>query len=299
MKILVIGHASYDITTPVESYPIENNKIRVHSRVECGGGPASNAAYLLGKWGLDVTFAGVVGNDLYGKRIKNEFEKIKVNTQFLELAQNKKTSSAFIIANRENGSRTVLTYRPDDLKLKNLDIDFEPDVILIDGQEYEKSKEVLNKFPNAISIIDASRDRKEIVELSKMVNYLVCSKGFAEQISQLKIDYNDFNSAVKVLEKLETIFKNNVVVTLEDRGCLYRYNNEVKIMPAIKVKAIDSTAAGDIFHGAFTYGIAKSFNYEKALKIANIAGAISVTRIGGRNSIPTAAEMREVYNEFR
>lgn len=299
MKILVIGHASYDITTPVESYPIENNKIRVHSRVECGGGPASNAAYLLGKWGLDVTFAGVVGNDLYGKRIKNEFEKIKVNTQFLELAQNKKTSSAFIIANRENGSRTVLTYRPDDLKLKNLDIDFEPDVILIDGQEYEKSKEVLNKFPNAISIIDASRDRKEIVELSKMVNYLVCSKGFAEQISQLKIDYNDFNSAVKVLEKLETIFKNNVVVTLEDKGCLYRYNNEVKIMPAIKVKAIDSTAAGDIFHGAFTYGIAKSFNYEKALKIANIAGAISVTRIGGRNSIPTAAEMREVYNEFR
>lgn len=299
MKILVIGHASYDITTPVESYPIENNKIRVHSRVECGGGPASNAAYLLGKWGLDVTFAGVVGNDLYGKRIKNEFEKIKVNTQFLELAQNKKTSSAFIIANRENGSRTILTYRPDDLKLKNLDIDFEPDVILIDGQEYEKSKEVLNKFPNAISIIDASRDRKEIVELSKMVNYLVCSKGFAEQISQLKIDYNDFNSAVKVLEKLETIFKNNVVVTLEDKGCLYRYNNEVKIMPAIKVKAIDSTAAGDIFHGAFTYGIAKSFNYEKALKIANIAGAISVTRIGGRNSIPTAAEMREVYNEFR
>lgn len=299
MKILVIGHASYDITTPVEGYPIENNKIRVHSRVECGGGPASNAAYLLGKWGLDVTFAGVVGNDLYGKRIKNEFEKIKVNTQFLELAQNKKTSSAFIIANRENGSRTILTYRPDDLKLKNLDIDFEPDVILIDGQEYEKSKEVLNKFPNAISIIDASRDRKEIVELSKMVNYLVCSKGFAEQISQLKIDYNDFNSAVKVLEKLETIFKNNVVVTLEDKGCLYRYNNEVKIMPAIKVKAIDSTAAGDIFHGAFTYGIAKSFNYEKALKIANIAGAISVTRIGGRNSIPTAAEMREVYNEFR
>ncbi len=299
MKILVIGHASYDITTPVESYPIENNKIRVHSRVECGGGPASNAAYLLGKWGLDVTFAGVVGNDLYGKRIKKEFEKIKVNTQFLELAQNKKTSSAFIIANRENGSRTVLTYRPDDLKLKNLNIDFEPDVILIDGQEYEKSKEVLNKFPNAISIIDASRDRKEIVELSKMVNYLVCSKGFAEQISQLKIDYNDFNSAVKVLEKLETIFKNNVVVTLEDKGCLYRYNNEVKIMPAIKVKAIDSTAAGDIFHGAFTYGIAKSFNYEKALKIANIAGAISVTRIGGRNSIPTAAEMREVYNEFR
>ena len=70
-------------------------------------------------------------------------------------------------------------------------------------------------------------------------------------------------------------------------------------MPSIKVKALDTTGAGDIFHGAFTYGIAKKIDYEKTLKLANIAGAISVTRIGGRNSIPTWAEMREVYNEFR
>ena len=70
-------------------------------------------------------------------------------------------------------------------------------------------------------------------------------------------------------------------------------------MPSIKVKAVDTTAAGDIFHGAFTYGMAKGFDFEKTLKIANMAGAISVTRIGGRNSIPTEDEMREVYNEFK
>ena len=299
MKILVIGHAAYDITTPVESYPIENTKNRVHSRIECGGGPASNAAYLLGKWGLDVTFAGVVGNDLYGKRIKKEFDDINVDTRYLELSDSGQTSQAYIIANRENGSRTILTYRPDDMKLKNLDIDFKPDIILIDGQEFEMSKKMLEKYPDAISIIDASRDRKEIVELSKMVNYLVCSKGFAEQIAEYKIDYNDFNTLVTLFDKLEQFFDNTIVVTLEDKGCLYKNNGEVKIMPSIKVKAVDTTAAGDIFHGAFTYGIAKGFAFEKTLKIANMAGAISVTRIGGRNSIPTEDEMREVYNEFK
>lgn len=299
MKILCIGHATYDITTPVEGYPVENTKNRVHDRIECGGGPASNAAYLLGKWGLDVTFAGVVGDDLYGRRIKKEFDDIKVNTDYLVLDSNGQTPTGIILANQENGSRTVLTYRPDVLNLKSLDLDFEPDVILIDGQEYEISKQILEKYPNAVSIIDASRDRKQIIELCHMVDYLVCSKGFAEQITDIKINYDDFSTLEKVINELENKFNNNIVITLEDKGCLYKINDEVKLMSSIKVKALDTTGAGDIFHGAFTYGIAKKIDYEKTLKLANIAGAISVTRIGGRNSIPTWAEMREVYNEFR
>ncbi|MEG0025713.1 MAG: PfkB family carbohydrate kinase [Bacilli bacterium] len=299
MKILCIGHASYDITTPVDSYPVENTKSRVHDLIECGGGPASNAAYLLGKWGLDVTFAGVVGNDLYGRRIKEEFNSVGVNTKYLFLKDNECTPSSHIIANRSSGSRTILTYRPSLMKLADFELDFEPDIILIDGQECEFSMKMLKQYPKAISIIDASRDRKEIIELSKIVDYLVCSVGFALQITKLKIDYANHQSLVNLYKALKKIFNNNIVVTLEDKGCLYMYNNEIKIMPAIKVKAIDTTGAGDIFHGAFTYGIAKKNNFECILKIANIAGAISVTRIGGRNSIPTGAEMREVYNEFR
>ena len=62
MKIVCIGHASYDITFPVKEYPKENTKNRIQRRVECGGGPASNAAYLLGKWGIPTWFLGIVGN---------------------------------------------------------------------------------------------------------------------------------------------------------------------------------------------------------------------------------------------
>jgi sugar/nucleoside kinase (ribokinase family) len=298
MKILCIGHAAYDITIPVDKYPVENTKNRVGMKVECGGGPASNAAYLLGKWHMDVYFAGVVGNDEYGKRIKKELDSVNVNTKYLQFSDGDETTSSFIIANQETGSRTILTYRDSDITMQPIELDFEPDVILIDGQEYEISKEILNKYPNAISIIDAGRPKPEIIELSKMVKYLVCSKEFAETITNIKIDYENQQTLIDLYQKMKEIFNNTIVVTLEAKGCLYEYENNIKIMPSIKVKAIDSTGAGDIFHGAFTYGIAKNMPFEKILKLSNVTAGLSVTRIGGRNSIFSLEEIKELYEEF-
>lgn len=298
MKILCLGHAAYDITVPLDEYPDENTKNRVDTRVECGGGPASNAAYLLGKWGMDVYFAGVVGNDEYGRIIKQEFESVNVNTEYLELSSKYRTTSSFIVANKSNGSRTILTYRSKEMKMSGLNLNFFPDVILIDGQEYDISKQVLSEYPNAISIIDAGRPTPEIIELSKMVNYLVCSKEFAEEVSGIAIDYNDNQTLIDLYSKMKQIFKNTIVVTLEKKGCLYEFDGQIKIMPSIKVKAVDSTGAGDIFHGAFTYGIVKQLAFEKILKISNVTGALSVTKIGGRNSVFSLKEMKEAYNEF-
>ena len=295
MKILCLGQAAYDITIPVDSYPIENTKNRVHDRVECGGGPSSTAAYLLGCWGADTTFAGIVGNDLYGHNIKKEFDKVNVNTKYLEICDEHTTTSSFILANTSNGTRTTFTYRPSTMTMSPFNLEIEPDYILIDGQEWERSIEVIKKYPKAISIIDAGRDKKEIIELAHMVTWLVCSKDFAEKVTGLNIDYNDFSTLTNLYSKLEEIFQNNIVVTLEDKGCLYK--NE--IISSIKLKAIDSTGAGDIFHGAFTYYLSKGYEIKKVLKLANMAGAISVSRIGTRNSIPTLEEMEAVYNEFK
>ena len=69
--------------------------------------------------------------------------------------------------------------------------------------------------------------------------------------------------------------------------------NKYKIIPSIKVKAVDATGAGDIFHGAFAYFISNGYNLEDAIRLSSITGAISVTRIGSRNSIPTLKEVLE------
>ena len=295
MKILCLGHATYDITLPLEEYPIENTKNRVQERIECGGGPASTAAYLLGKWGADVSFAGIVGNDFYGQKIKEEFESVNVNTKYLELRDNHNTTSSFVLANKQNGSRTTFAYKPKKVEMNKFELDFNPDVILIDGQEYEMSKNLLTKYPNALTIIDAGRDTNEVIELCKMVKWVACSKEFAEKVTGMEIIYDNYETIKNVYSKLKEIFKNEVVVTLEDKGCLYNY----ELIKSIKLKAVDSTGAGDIFHGALTYYLANGYDPKFALQLANYAGAISVSRIGTRNSIPLMEEMEAVYNEFK
>lgn len=297
MKILVIGNATYDVTFPLDKFPVENTKNRVESRVECGGGPAFNAAYLLGKWGMDTTFAGLIGNDSFGEKIVKQLQSVGIKTNYMQVSSEFPTTNAFIIANTSDGSRTVLTYKPGTMKMKDFDIDFEPDVILVDGQEYDMSVKFINKYPNAISIIDAGRPKERIIELSKMVDYVVCSKEFAEELTKIKII--DSNSQVEAYKKMDSIFKGNIVITLESKGAVYKYNNEIKRMPSLKVKAVDSTGAGDIFHGAFTYAIANNYDIETAVMVGNIAGSYSVTKIGSLASMPSKEEIRKYYNEFK
>lgn len=297
MKILVIGNATYDVTFPLDKFPVENTKNRVNSRVECGGGPAYNAAYLLGKWGMDTTFAGVVGNDAFGNKIVKQLQSVNIDTRYIQVRNEFPTTNAFIIANTSVGSRTVLTYKPGTMKMKDFELDFEPDVILVDGQEYDMSVKFIKKYPNAISIIDAGRSKEHIIELCKMVDYVVCSKEFAEEVTKVKII--DSNSQVEAYKKMDSIFKGDIVITLESKGALYKYNNEIKRMPSLKVKAVDSTGAGDIFHGAFTYAIANKYNIEQAIMIGNIAGAYSVTKIGSLDSMPSKDNIRKCYDEFR
>ncbi len=296
MKIFCVGNVSYDITYPVLEFPLENTKNRLEERVECGGGPASTAAYLLGKWGLEVYFSGVVGDDLYGKRIKEELESVNVNTKYLQLSKEIDTTTSFILANKNTGSRTVYTYKDPLMKLSNYELDFNPDIIYLDGQEYEMSIKLLEKYPSALSIIDAGRSKKEIVDLCHRVKIIVCSKQFAEEITEMNFDSNTYD---EIYNKMKYIFNKDVFITLESKGCLANINGKTIVIPSIQVKAIDSTGAGDIFHGAFTYGLVKGFDMYNLIRVANITGALSVTKVGGRNSVPTLQEVINAYNESK
>ena len=295
MKILCLGHATYDVTLPLDEFPIENTKNRIQERIECGGGPASTAAYLLGCWGADVHFAGIVGDDYYGHKIKEEFKKVHVNTDYLELRKGHDTTSSIVLANKANGSRTTFAYKPKKVEMKPFVLDFEPNVILIDGQEYERSLEVLEKYPNALTIIDAGRARPEVIHLCKLVKWVACSKDFAEEVTGIDVDYNNIATIKEIYQKLKNLFGNEIVITLEDKGCFYKD----EIIKSVRLKAVDSTGAGDIFHGALTYYLARGYDAYNALRLANYAGAISVSRVGTRNSIPTKEEMEAVYNEFK
>lgn len=297
MRAICIGQAAYDITLPIDHFPIENKKTRSSDKIECAGGSACNCAYLLAKWGVNTYFAGVVGDDYYGKKIKDELDDIGVNTKYLEIGTGLRTTSSYIITNTTSGSRTIVTNRPKELVLSEVNVEEKFDVILLDGYEKDFANKIIKENPDAIKIIDAGSLKEATIELSKKMDYVVCSKDFAEEYTKRKVDYNDLTSLIYIYKLLKKDFVGNIVITLEDKGC-FVYDNGYKLVPTIKMKAVDSTGAGDIFHGAFTYSIANKFDMIKTLRIANISGALSVTKMGGQYSIPSYDEVIEKYNEY-
>lgn len=297
MKILCIGHSSWDMTVPVDDYPVENTKYRFSEKYSAGGGPASNAAYLLGKWGIETVIATTIGSDDFGTKIKKEFQDIKVNTEYIETNYEKETSFSFILINKKNGSRTVFNVATEHPALKKLNYDFTPDIIFTDGHDYGATQNAISKYQNAISVIDAGRITPELLELCKYIKYIVCSKGFAETVTGMKFDFNNPQSLVSIYTKLQNKYPNsNLTITLEEHGCLYTSGNEIKIMPGLKLTPVDTTGAGDIFHGAFTYGLANGFDMDKIVTFANIAAGLSVTKMGSRLSIPSLSEVMDYYN---
>ena len=293
MKAICVGHSTFDITLPMDEYPKENVKYRLKKHIGCGGGPASNGAYLLAKWGVETTIVSVVGDDYYGDRIIKDFKDIGANTRYLEKMKNHRTTSSYIITNMSNGSRTILSSKDEPVRKIKKKVRGKADVILIDGEHPETAKEVLYNNPGAISVLDAGRLSEDTKALGKMVTYLVCSKSFAEEFTKKKVHISKQEELIEIYDELESFFHNRIVITLESAGSFSKIGDKYQIIPTIKVQALDSTGAGDIFHGAFIYFIGQNYSLIEAIRLASITAAISVQRIGSRNSIPSLKEVLE------
>ena len=293
MKVVCIGHSTFDTTLPLQEFPKENYKYRINKHIECGGGPASNAAYLLAKWGMDTSIVSIVGDDYYGDRVMLDFRKVGADITYLERLDNYQTSSSYIIANTETGSRTVITSKSEAIRKLSKPVKIKADVILVDGEHPETANEVLMDNPEALSILDAGRLTDDTRFLGKKVHYLVCSKKFAEEFTNRKIDVENMNKLISIHKELVEHFKNNVIITLEENGSFTIIDDQYMIIPTAKVSVLDSTGAGDIFHGAFTYFMANDYSLYDSIKYASITAAISVTRIGSRNSIPELSEVMD------
>lgn len=299
MLALNIGKITYDITIPMDKYPVENSKIILKEKLEASGGSSSNVSALLSKWNVDSYFAGVVGYDELGNNVKKELESHNVHTQFMEVNYEKKTTSTFILANKETTSRTQLMVEPEVYHLKKSDYDVIPDVIYTDGFEYSATLSAFNKFPQSISVLGAGlnyADAKEVIALAKYAKYVIFSLEFACMVTKMKVDPDNGEHLFSLYKELKNIFPNsNNIVTLHNKGVLYSIDGNVRVMPTINVTEVDRTGAGDIFDGTFIYGLLKKYDLEKCIRLANIAAALSTTKYGAKNSIPLLSDVIHEY----
>ena len=293
ISALCIGHASYDLCMVVPAYPAENSKIETERLIESGGGPAANAAWLLASWGVPTALAATLGDDSYGERSFRELRDAGVDCRLVKQAPGHATPVSFIISNHRSGSRTIINRKApaEDLELpEEFLTGLQPELLLFDGHEPKASVQAIKAFPNAITVLDAGSLRDGTRLLAGQVQYLVSSERFAAQVTGEKDVVGNWKSC---LARLRQFNKNVIVVTLGERGSIYDDGQQAGQIPALKVTIRDTTAAGDIFHGAFAFALLQQMEQRPALHFASVAAGLSVQQFGGRPSTPNLAAVKE------
>ena len=290
MKVLCIGHLAFDYTCNVDSMPVENTKNYFKTDNAHAGGFGANTSCLLGKYGVETYLASAVGDDTYGTKIREELKLHQVHLEYVETIYGSDTSFSLILNNNPN--RTVFSVSNNPLFKKKNDINMQPDIILTDSYDYNMILSIIDKFNNAITIVDADKYNDETKEICKRVKYIIASKSFAEKATNIQFDIKNSNSLANSYTSLLKMFpEKTIIVTLEDYGALYMIDNQVRVMPGLQVESKDTTGAGDIFRAGFVYALAQKYDMEKCITFANIAAGLSTLNLGGASSVP---ELKEI-----
>ncbi len=280
VDVLCVGHASYDLIFEVPHHPSEDEKIFADSLLACGGGPAANAAVTVARLGYQAAFAGYLGADLYGEKHCQELAEEGVDTQLLVRGAAPTPLSTIIV--KPDGKRALINYKGDTTALPAEAIDFsliKAKVILFDGHEPHISIPLAEQArqQNIPTVLDAGSWHDGTRALMAKVDYLVCSEKFACQLA------GDEETALSQMAKIAPV----VVITLGEKGLIWQRGNQRGAMPAYPITAIDTTGAGDAFHGAFAAAVAAEWDWLEILRYASAAGAFCCTQIGARLGLPT------------
>ncbi len=257
----------------------------------CGGGPAANAAVTAVKLGFNAAFAGYLGKDVYGESHLRELTNLKVNTDLIVRGDSPTPLSAILV--KPDGKRALINYKGDTQPLTGTSIDFNdltPKAVLFDGHEAEVSLAFLqhHTHKNLPIVLDAGSLHNGTRTLMNKVTYLVTSEKFAMQYA------DNVNKALSLLaEQAPT-----VVITLGERGLIWKRGQESGKLSAPPITAIDTTGAGDAFHGAFTAAITTNMEWLEVLRYASAAGALCCTKIGARSGLPSLEEHSTLLNQW-
>ena len=296
MRVLCIGESNMETVCPISSTITDGAKISVEEKFESGGGSAGNVAYLLGKWGVETYIASMVGSDDIGNKIKKEYETIGVKTDYIETNFEKGTSTTTVLINQETKSNTIIEVI-NNVYLKKYSFNIEPDIIVADGNEFNATVSAFDKYAKTNNFVIANKYTKEIIELCRYAKNIVFNMAAAEGMSGAKIDFNDANSIVNVYNKIKQKFTSaEIVITLGDRGVAYSINDQIKILPPLKVDVVDNHGAGDVFIGAYVYAMGRGFGLERSLCYATIAASLSTTKMTVRGAMPALSEVSAQYD---
>lgn len=305
-KLLVIGSLNLDMVVNVDHTPVVGETILSDQMQLIPGGKGANQACAAGKLGVDVALLGAVGRDSYGEIQKKSLREAGVDVSKLVCREDSATGIAMITVNSEGDNCIVVvsgansTLSPEDID-NNRKLLEECDVVIfqleipLDTVCYAAK---LAKELGKTVILDPAPVPKEFPE--ELYQYVdVIKPNETEMAMLMGISDTEIEEHLpEAASELRARGVKNVVVTLGGKG-IFIDSEELGVcrIPAMKVDAIDTTAAGDSFTAALAAKLMEGKNLKEAAEFANCVSAIVVTRKGAQSSIPTLEEVEQYIKE--
>ena len=297
MIVTGIGQCSIDYLALMDAYPAVDTKKEILELHEQGGGPVATALVALARWGVKARFFGMVGDDDAGEKIRRSLAEEGVDVSGLKVRGKGNSQIAFIAIEKETARRTIFWKRPmgRPLSPEELGTDFLEGsmLLLLDGLMRDVSvyaAERAREYGIPI-MLDAGRFRPGMMDLIKFSDYVVASEEFARDLGWTP-------SRETLLRERENLGVKVLSITLGEKGSMTASSDGAYIeVPAFKVAALDTTGAGDVFHGGYIYGLLRGWELKETIIFASAVAAIKCTKIGGRAGIPRLEEVGEFLNE--
>ncbi|MBC6361615.1 ribokinase [Lactobacillus apis] len=301
-KVTVIGSINLDTNLRVAQMAKPGETIHAKEHYSAAGGKGANQAVAAARSGCAVSFVGAVGDDAPGKEMLALLKKENINLDGVKEVANESTGQAFITVD-DSGQNSITIYSGANYAFDQDDIEQNSDLIAASDfvvAQFEtpieatiqgfkiacqnSAKTILNPAP-AITEIPA--------ELLQVTDIIIPNETEAATITGVEVV--DEKSAKKAADKLHELGVSAVIITIGDKGAFYDFQDKQGLIPAFKVKAVDTTAAGDTFIGAMTSILKPDFsNLSDAITFANKASSLTVQGYGAQPSIPTKAEVEQV-----
>jgi ribokinase len=288
--VVGIGQCAWDFLMDVERLPEPDEKQEARAFTEDGGGPVATALVALARLGVECRFHGVVGADEYGRRIVDGLGVEGVDASGVRVREGGRSQVAFIAVERAHaGRRTIFWERPTGRALMPEELPGgyleRARVLHLDGLMPEVSIHAAREAREAgvAVVVDAGRMREGMDTLCMIADHVVCSARFARDAG-LSVEAED------AAKHAAMITRGALTVTLGTGGSrTFMPGGESFHEPAFSVDAVDTTGAGDAFHGGYIYGLLREWPVRRAVRFGAAVAAMSCRAMGGRAGLPDLA----------
>ncbi len=305
--VLGLGHCCIDHLSILDPFPEKGKKGVVIESCTTGGGPVPTALRVVTRFGGTATFCGKVGNDNAGKQIISELNDDDIETNLMVIEPETITATASIWIDPTDGSRTIALDTPEfpwvTTEQFNADLVRNCRVFITDGRAIGASLEGLRVAREAgiPTVFDTGSGRPGMYEMLPLIDYAIVSQDLSEHLDPKvynpKINVNDsMQTSLALAKHLVKFGAGAALITMGELGVMYHDEVQTMVSPAFKVKAYDTTGAGDVFHGAFIHALLQDWKINRALRFANAAAALSCRKLSGSGGIP---ELDEVVHVLR